>query len=123
MNTSSPTPPVAITAGIMTGILTALAHSPMNQGYCGLVALVPILFCIRRATSKRTLFVACLIASLGPAYVVLQSMIIAFPFAALVAAIAHSIQVIFPLMVWRTLQRGRGFFHSALGFASFWVLI
>jgi len=123
MTTDSPTPPVVITAGIMTGILTALAHSPMNQGYWGLIAFVPVLFCIRSNTSKRTLIMAGLIASFGSAYVMFQSIINEFPIAALAAAIAHSIQVIFPLMVWRTLQRGGGLFHSALGFASIWVLI
>ena len=109
-------------AAALSSLLLVLAHSTWGSGYWALIALIPVLMASRIAGSARYALLFGVIASIGPASLMFESITVNYPMAAILAFLTHAPQTVLPLLAWSFLQGNKSVLLPIFGFSGTWVL-
>lgn len=106
---------------LVTGLLFYLAHSTGGSPYWAFIALLPVLRAIRTNATVGSVIGSSMLASLGPAFMIGESILWDYPLAFAGVWILHVPQLALPLLAHRQISH-RGKFSQALTFAAVWLI-
>lgn len=106
----------------LSGILLNMAHSTWGSGWWALIALVPVMLVSSNTSNLMNIALLGLVASIGPAAMMFESIAVIYPWPALLAVASQAPQIILPLLVWSRFSPIRTGVLRVLAFSLTWVI-